>query len=306
MGDDSSIGTMCITPFRVDGSVDGDLLRTHLEHLGAFDLSFYLCSQGSGEGLSLAPEEKEEVYRIGVEVLGGRREVVGAGIGLTGDTDSAIDLVKRLSVTGVDAIQVFPPRTGALRPRDREIVRYYDEVIASSQCPVVLGENVTLVGYEIGPKVVTEVIERHPEVVGLSYTVPLGGLAALADLIGRLRDRVAIRVGLVHHLINVAALGGAGILCFDGNFVPGLVSEIWRAASNGEADLLDKLRMLMLVNAELTRFGNPASIKAALAHIGRDGGALRRPFLGLDDEERVKLGKGLDPLLTDPRFDRWL
>jgi 5-dehydro-4-deoxyglucarate dehydratase len=304
--DDSSIGTMCITPFRDDGSVDGDLLRTHLEHLGAFDLSIYLCSQGSGEGLSLAPEEKEEVYRIGAEVLGGRREVVGAGIGLTGDTDSAIAQVKRLSATGVDAIQVFPPRTGALRPRDREIVRYYDEVVASSQCPVVLGENVTLVGYELGPKVVTEVIERHPEIVGLSYTVPLAGLAALADIIGRLRDRVAIRVGLVHHLVNVAALRGAGILCFDGNLVPGLVSEIWRAALDGEADLLDKLRMLVLVNAELTRFGNPASIKAALAHVGRDGGGLRRPFLGLNDEERAQLGSGLDSLLTDPRFDRWL
>jgi dihydrodipicolinate synthase/N-acetylneuraminate lyase len=236
-------------------------------------------------------------------VLGGRREVVGAGIGLTGDTDSAIAQVRRLSATGVDAIQVFPPRTGALRPRDREIIRYYDEVVAVSACPVVLGENVTLVGYELGPNVV---IERHPEIVGLSYTVPLAGLAALADVIGRLRDRVAIRVGLVHHLVNVAALGGAGILCFDGNLVPGLVSEIWRAALDGEPDLLDKLRMLVLVNAELTKFGNPASIKAALAHIGRNGGALRRPFLGLDDQQRAQLGSGLDALLGDPRFDRWL
>jgi len=300
------MGTMCITPFRSDGSVDGELLRTHLEHLGTFDLSIYLCSQGSGEGLSLAPEEKEEVYRIGAEVLGGRREVVGAGIGLTGDTDSALAQVRRLSVTGVDAIQVFPPRTGALRPKDREIVRYYDEVVAVSECPVVLGENVTLVGYELGPKVVTEVIERHPEIVGLSYTVPLAGLAALADIIGRLRDRVAIRVGLVHHLVNVAALGGAGVLCFDGNVAPGLVAEIWHGALDGDPELLDKLRVLILLNAELTRFGNPASLKAALAHLGRDGGALRRPFLGLDDQQRAELSAGLERLLEDPRFDRWL
>jgi len=302
----SSIGTMCITPFGPDGSVDGGLLRAHLEHLGAFDLSIYLCSQGSGEGLSLAPEEKEEVYRIGAEVLGGRREVVGAGIGLSGDTDSTIQLVRRLSATGVDAIQVFPPRTGALRPRDREIIRYYDEVVTASACPVVLGENVTLVGYELGPKVVTEVIDRHPEIVGLSYTVPLAGLAALADIIGRLRQRVAIRVGLLHHLVNVAALGAAGILCFDGNVVPGLVAEVWRAASEGEPELLDKLRLLVAVNAELTRFGNPASIKAALDHLGRHGGQLRRPFLGLDDEERRQLASGLDRLVGDSRFARWL
>jgi len=306
MDGQSSIGTMCITPFGHDGSVDGDLLRAHLGHLGAFDHSVYLCSQGSGEGLSLAPEEKEEVYRIGAEVLGGRCEVVGAGVGLSGDTDSTIELVKRLSATGVDAIQVFPPRTGALRPRDREIVRYYAEVVDASACPIVLGENVTLVGYELGPKVVTEVIEQHPEIVGLSYTVPSAGLAALADIIGRLGQRVAIRVGLLHHLVNIAALGGAGILCFDGNVVPGLVTEVWRAAINGEPDLLDKLRILVLVNAELSRYGNPASIKAALAHLGRQGGALRRPFLGLDDEQRRALGASLDTLADDPRFAHWL
>jgi len=300
------MGTMCITPFATDGSVDGELLRAHLEHLGTFDLSVYLCSQGSGEGLSLAPEEKEQIYRIGADVLGGRREVVGAGIGLTGDTDSTVELVKRLSVTGVDAIQVFPPRTGALRPRDREIVRYYDEVVAVSACPVVLGENVTLVGYELGPKVVTEVIERHPEIVGLSYTVPLSGLAGLADIIGRLGERVAVRVGLVHHIVNVAALGGAGVLCFDGNVVPGLVAAVWRAACDGQPDLLDKLRLLVGVNAELTRFGNPASIKAALEHLGRQPGGLRRPFLGLDDEQRRQLAAGLDRALDDPRFADWL
>ncbi len=300
------MGTMSITPFRGDGSLDLERLRTHLEHLGRFEMSVYLCSQGSGEGLSLRPEEKEEIYRIGAEVLGGRREVVGAGVGLAGDTASTVELVRRLSRTGVDAIQVFPPRTGALRPRDGEIMRYYDEVVAASNCPVVLGENVTLVGYEIGTRLVTELIERHESITGLSYTVPLGSLASLAELLARLQGRVAVRVGLVHHLVNVAALGGAGILCFDGNLVPGLVAAVWRSAQSGSATLLDELRMLVLVNAELTRFRNPGSIKAALDHIGRHGGDLRPPLLPLNESEREQLGAGLEGLLPDPRFEHWL
>jgi dihydrodipicolinate synthase/N-acetylneuraminate lyase len=297
---------MSITPFASDGSIDEAALRAHLERLASFDMSVYLCSQGSGEGLSLKPEEKELIYRIGAEVAGGRREVVGAGVGLAGDTASTVELVGRLSKTGVDAIQVFPPRTGALRPRDREIVRYYDEVIAVSSCPVVVGENVTLVGYEIGPKVITEVISRHDEVVGLSYTVPLGSLAAFTELVGQLGDRVAIRVGLVHQLVNVAAIGGAGILCFDGNLVPGLVAQVWRSALGGDPDLLSHLRALFLINAQMTKYGNPASIKAALDHLGGRGGPLRLPFLGLTETERAELGAGLDRLKTDPVAAGWL
>jgi 4-hydroxy-tetrahydrodipicolinate synthase len=302
---ESSIGTMSITPFRKDGSVDLDGLRKHLERLGRFEMSVYLCSQGSGEGLSLSPGEKEEIYRIGADVLGGRREVVGAGIGLSGDTEGTVALVQRLSRTGVDAIQVFPPRTGALRPRDAEILRYYDEVVAASQCPIVLGENVTLVGYEMGRGVITDLIHRHDTIVGLSYTT-LGSLASLADLVGELRDRAAIRIGLLHHLVNVAALGAAGILCFDGNVVPGLVSEVWREAVARGPGLVDDLNMLILVNAQLTKYGNPASIKAALAHLGIEAGELRRPLLGLGAEDRKTLASALDLLLADRRFERWL
>jgi dihydrodipicolinate synthase/N-acetylneuraminate lyase len=298
---------MSITPFRSDGPVDLEALQKHLEHLGRFEMSVYLCSQGSGEGLSLTAAEKEDIYRVGADVLGGRREVVGAGVGLAGDTASTVDLVRRLSRTGVDAIQVFPPRTGALRPRDGEIGRYYDAVVAASDCPVVLGENVTLVGYEMGPRLVTELIDRHESIVGLSYTVPLASLASLAQVIGDLGERVAIRVGLVHHLVNVAALGGAGILCFDGNVVPGLVSDVWRAAASGGSQLLDELRMLVLVNAELTKYGNPGSIKAALDHLGRHGGGLRPPLSGLGEQDRRQLASDLDRLLTDRRFgERWL
>jgi 4-hydroxy-tetrahydrodipicolinate synthase len=296
---------MSITPFRKDGSVDLDGMRRHLERLGRFEMSVYLCSQGSGEGLSLSPDEKEEIYRVGADALGGRREVVGAGVGLSGDTESAVALVRRLSRTGVDALQIFPPRTGALRPRDAEILRYYDEVVAASQCPIVLGENVTLVGYEMGRGVITELIHRHDAIVGLSYTT-LGSLASLADLVGELRDRVAIRVGLLHHLVNVAALGGAGILCFDGNVVPGLVSEVWREAVARGPGLLDDLHLLILVNTQLTKYGNPASIKAALAHIGLEDGDLRRPLLGLGADDRQTLGSALGRLLADPRFERWL
>jgi 4-hydroxy-tetrahydrodipicolinate synthase len=299
------IGVMSITPFTAGGEVDEEQLRRHLDRFAAHPVSIYLCSQGSGEGLSLSLVEKELVYRTAVATLGGVREVVGAGVGLTGDTDTALEQVERLSVTGVDAIQVFPPRTGALRPRDREIERYFDEVIAAARCPVILGENVTLVGYELGPRLIHHIIDDNDAITGLSYTAA-GSLGQLSELVGGFRERVQVRTGWLQHLVNMAAVGAAGVLCFDGNVAPGLLAATWTAAKEGSADLPALWRAVISLNALLSKYGNPGSIKAALSHLGLPAGGLRRPLLGLDENEVTELTAALDRLREDLALDSWL
>ncbi|HEY2428729.1 MAG TPA: dihydrodipicolinate synthase family protein [Acidimicrobiales bacterium] len=290
-----TVGVMSITPFTAAGEVDAGALATHLERLGRHDVAVYLCSQGSGEGLALSTDEKALVYRTAVAVLGGRRETVGAGVGLAGDTASVVGQVRVLGATGVDAVQVLPPRTGALRPTDDEVARYYEEVVQASSCPIVVAENVALAGYEMGPALLRRVVDRTGTTM-VNHTVPGAGVASLAEVFGALPPEVSVHVGLVHHLVNVAALGGAGILCFDGNLVPGLVARAWKAATSASADLLPRLRTLFEVNAALTRYRNPGSIKAALAHFGLPAGTLRRPLLGLDPADRAALAASLDAI----------
>jgi 4-hydroxy-tetrahydrodipicolinate synthase len=295
---------MSITPFTAEGQVDGEELRRHLSRFTSHPVSVYLCSQGSGEGLSLSLAEKETVYRVAVATLGGVREVVGAGVGLTGDTDTALEQVERLSVTGVDAMQVFPPRTGALRPRDHEIERYFDEVIAVARCPLILGENVTLVGYELGPRLIHRIIDKSDAVTGLSYTAA-GSLGQLSELVAGFGDRVQVRTGWLHHLVSVAAVGAAGVLCFDGNVAPGLLAATWTAAKEGSGDLPSLWRAVISLNALLSKYGNPGSIKAALSYLGLPAGGLRRPLMGLDESEVAELTAALDRLRADLALASW-
>jgi 4-hydroxy-tetrahydrodipicolinate synthase len=299
------IGVMSITPFTAGGEIDEEQLRRHLSRFISHPVSVYLCSQGSGEGLSLSLTEKETVYRAAVAALGGVRQVVGAGVGLTGDTDTALHQVERLSATGVDAIQVFPPRTGALRPRDREIERYFDEVIAVARCPVILGENVTLVGYELGPRLIHRIIDKSERITGLSYTAA-GSLGQLSELVAGFGEGVQVRTGWLHHLVNMAAVGGAGVLCFDGNVAPGLLAATWIAAKEGSSDLPALWQAVISLNALLSKYGNPGSIKAALAHLGLPAGGLRRPLLGLDESEVAELAAALDLLRGHSALDSWL
>lgn len=296
---------MTITPFAADATVDHAAWEAHLERLAHHPLSIYLCSQGSGEGMGLTLTEKEALYATAVAAIDGRCETVGAGIGLTGSTREALEQVERLGATGVDAIQIFPPRTGALRPRDTELLAYFDQVMTRAPCPVVLGENVTLVGYELGPELITTLVGRHPHLAGLSYTAP-GNLARLAGLLGQIPRQVALRTGWLHHLPTMAALGAAGVLCFDANVAPALVAAAWWAQCQGQPEAPGLLGDLYALNALLSDFGNPASIKAVLEHLGLPAGTLRPPLLPLEDEEREVLTERLDHLRSNRQLDAWL
>jgi len=144
--------------------------------------------------------------------------------------------------------------------------------------------------------VLRSVISRHESVTGLSWTVPGTGVASLTGVVGEFGGRVQVRTGLLHHLGNMAALGGTGVLCFDGNVVPALVSSAWSETISLGVHHGGAFGQLLALNAALSRYGNPASIKAALRHLGLPAGALRRPFLGLESAEEAELAAWLDRL----------
>jgi dihydrodipicolinate synthase/N-acetylneuraminate lyase len=88
-------------------------------------------------------------------------------------------------------------------------------------------------------------------------------------------------------------LGARGLLCFDANVAPQVVTRAWGSLAGGDAPAVDSLLRL---NAALARGGNPRSLKAALAIIGRDGGHLRAPYLPLTRTQYDELEQDLRAL----------
>jgi 4-hydroxy-tetrahydrodipicolinate synthase len=280
-----AVHAMSITPFTLDGALDNQLFRAHLRFLGEVCAGVYVASQGSGEGDLLLLSEKRALYRIAADELYGRCEVVAAGIGLAMSTESAVMLVTAAETAGVDAVQILAPRPGPRPVRRDELETWFRTLIGAVSCDVHVSTNAVLSGYDVPLDVLEWLVAEFPQVrtVNVSSTDE----AAVLALVARLASRVSVRIGVTSQLVAASAAGADGLLSFEANVAPAFVVEACRALS---------LDGLLALNAALARGGNPRSLKAGLEILGRDGGALRRPYLPLGPDDYAELERELRAL----------
>lgn len=272
------VHAMSITPFTAAGPIDWSLFRAHLRFMAAADLGVYVASQGSGEGDLLSVVEKAELFQTAADELGSTREVVAAGIGLAGSTRDAVELVRRASAAGVRAVQLLGPRPGPLPPRPAEITMYLRALIDAAECDVHLSSNAVLTGYALPFDLVETLVAADERVRVLNVTDRDRDamLAYAARAVETFGARVEVRVGMTSEVVRAHEVGAQGLLCFEPNVAPQLTVDACAS--------LDVARLLHL-NAALARGGNPRSLKAALSVLGRNGGALRPPYLPLPPDE---------------------
>jgi 4-hydroxy-tetrahydrodipicolinate synthase len=304
------VHAMSITPFGTDGAIDESLFRQHLRFIADHGVGVYVASQGSGEGDLLSFDEKVALYGIAADelrdhvapVVNGERAtdrvpVVAAGIGLAMSTAMTCDLAVAAAAAGVDAVQVLPPRPGALRLRDDELERHFRSVIEAVDCEVQLSSNAVLAGYALPIALVETLVDAYPNVrtVNASEARPDALREYVTELVTRFGSRVEVRVGMVREIVAMHALGARGVLCFEANVSPRAVTNVWDELEAGEP--VTQLAHLLAVNAALSRAGNPRSLKAALEIMGRGGGALRPPYLPLTEAQHSELAEAMRDLL---------
>src|SRR3546814_10149937 len=129
---------MILAPFALARYVDEDALRAHLPVMAEGGTGVFVCSQGSGEGDLLSPDEKIRMYELGAEVCRGRVPIWAAGIGLGHSTREIVALARRAATSGVDGVYLLGPRPGPGGVRRHELERYFREVRASLDCPVII------------------------------------------------------------------------------------------------------------------------------------------------------------------------
>ena len=163
------VSAMCVTPFDGGERLDEADLRRVLAFLAGAGVGVYLGSYGTGEGHLLRRDEIRRLYEVGVDEIAGRVPVYAAALGFQA-TEEVIELALEASAIGVTAVQIHPPRPGpiAIRPTTAELERYYDDVLGAVRTPVVLTNQVVMVGYALPSELIAALVVDHPQVVAVN------------------------------------------------------------------------------------------------------------------------------------------
>jgi dihydrodipicolinate synthase/N-acetylneuraminate lyase len=225
--------------------------------------------------------------------------VYAAALGFQG-TDEVVELALEAASIGVSAVQIHPPRPGpaAIRPTGAELERYYADVLGAVATPVLLTDQVVMVGYSLPATLLRDLVADHRHVVALN-TSDRDDATFTADL-DAVGGRVPVYVGVVGQLVRALERGAAGALCFEADLVPALCRDVCAAHRAGDHARRDEsFALLLRMNDVLSTYQNPRSVKAAMQHLGLlTSGTLRRPYLPLDAAARDDIRRVVDEVVA--------
>jgi 4-hydroxy-tetrahydrodipicolinate synthase len=281
-----SVITAMVTPFRADGAVDFERFRelaTHLVESGSDGL--VVCGT-TGESPTLTDAEKLDLFRVAVDEVGGRGNVI-AGTG-TYDTAHSAALTRDATALGVDAILVVTPYYS--KPPQRAIVRHFEEIASATHLPVV--------AYNIPGRVVVNIepatIERLAEIENVVAVKQALGDPEQARFIAE-ETRLDLYSGDDPNTFAFLELGGVGVVSVTAHLWGPQIAEMIRRYRDGDLDGARALHEEQQPSYDLLRIQtNPIPIKAALNLTGHEVGGHRLPMVEADEGELTEIRSCLE------------
>lgn len=129
-----SLVTAMVTPFTADGAVDFDATAALAVRLVEDGCDGLVVSGTTGETSTLEDQEKEDLFRVVAEAVGGRAKVI-AGTG-TNHTSHSVEMAQRAQRAGADAQLVVTPYYN--KPTQAGVLAHFDAVAAASDLPIMI------------------------------------------------------------------------------------------------------------------------------------------------------------------------
>ena len=251
--------TALITPFR-DGQVDYDSFRRLIEAQIAGGVDGIVPVGTTGESPTLSHDEHRDVIKAAVEIAAGRVKVVG-GTG-SNSTEEAIGLTQDAEKAGADGALIVAPYYN--KPSQEGLYQHFRAIAAATKLPIILYSIPGRCGIEIGVPVVQRLAQDCPNIVAIKEAG--GSVERVSQLRQALPETLAILSGDDSLTLPFIAVGAVGVISVASNVAPGPVSELVRAARDGQMTRAEQLhRRLYPLFKNLFIESNPAPAKFALS-----------------------------------------
>ncbi|MHB9112380.1 MAG: 4-hydroxy-tetrahydrodipicolinate synthase [Thermoleophilia bacterium] len=281
--------TAMVTSFHKDGTVNFE---------GSAALASYLVENGSdglvvsgttGESPTLTDNEKIDLIRVVCDAVAGRATVV-AGTG-SNDTAHSIELTRRASEKGIDAILAVTPYYN--KPPRAGLIEHFKALAdAADGKPVILYNIPGRCVVNIDPETLCELNEIENIVAVKQANPDLAESRQLTELCD-----MGLYAGNDDMLFPLLEMGGWGGICVASHIVgPEMkrMVDLHRAGKVEEARAIDE-RLKPLYDV-LFITANPIMIKSALNMMGHNVGSVRLPLVPATEEENAELRRVLEEL----------
>jgi 4-hydroxy-tetrahydrodipicolinate synthase len=264
-----------VSPMHEDGKVDLDTFRRLIDWHIAEGTNGIVAVGTTGESPTVDFDEHNELIRVAVEAARKRVPVI-AGTG-GNSTSEAIELTRHAKKVGADAtLQVVPYYN---KPSQEGLYRHFKTIAETVDLPVIL--------YNVPGRTVADLstdttvrLSAVPGVVGIKDAT--GDLARGADLLRRVPKQFAVYSGNDDSALALMLVGGHGVISGTANVAPRLMSELARAALDGNLERARQINnQLLPLHFKLFVEPNPIPVKWALQRMGRISGGIRLPMVPL-------------------------
>jgi 4-hydroxy-tetrahydrodipicolinate synthase len=282
-----------VTPFKADGSFDHAGLARNIERVIGLGFDGILIGGTYGEFPAMSTEERADLFRRVMDVVGDRVPVMLCTAG------SDVRVVRELTTLAGELgglPMVTPPFVSEVT--DAQIVSFFRDIVPLSRTGVLV-YNAPGIGITLSPAILEQLTDING-VVGVKQ----------GDLSPTAIDQIANRIGGRIRLFCASDLAFLGpMMCgFDGISstnscaLPEVILGTYRAIENGDAATARDLHRLWYPFRALARdFGQPQTTKAAMNLRGFDGGSVRRPLCDLDPAKVTQVAEVLRSIASDRR-----
>jgi 4-hydroxy-tetrahydrodipicolinate synthase len=272
---------MC-TPFHEDRSIDFETLRADAKRLERAGVDGLVPMGSTGESATVSHDEHIAVIEAVVDAVD---LPVIAGTG-SNSTEEALRLSRRAADAGADALLLISPYYN--RPGQRGLREHYEAIADAVDLPQIVYNVPSRTGQNIEPDTVVE-LAGHENIRG--YKAAGGDLNQVSEIAERTREeRFDLLSGNDGETLPVLSVGGTGCISVVANVEPGRMSDLVRAALDGDHDRArERHHELGPLMRALFWETNPVPVKAALEIRGHGSGRLRPPLTPLSADNRDRL-----------------
>jgi 4-hydroxy-tetrahydrodipicolinate synthase len=247
-------------------------------------IDFLIPCGTTGEASTLNEAEHLRVVEATVKTAAGRVPVFA---GCTHNaTSEAVARAKKLAkVAGLTGILTANPYYN--RPGQEGQYQHFRAIAEAVELPILLYNIPSRTGVNLEPATVLRLAEIK-NVIGVKESS--GNIMQITELIAQVPSGFSVLSGDDGMTLPVIALGGKGLVSVASNAIPSQMSQMVRAATNGDwaAARAINCKYLRLMQAHFCE-PSPAPVKAVLALMGRCDDVLRLPMISVTAATRQKL-----------------